>query len=98
MTLEIILILIGAKIVILAVVGVILWRVLEPELRQPRQKHGMPGVRCVYCHSSPALFHSEEHKWEGEDLVLVRTFECRECHMPFWKVERVAVQRDKTPS
>jgi len=86
------------KIVVLIVTGIILWRVMGPELKTPRQRYGMPGVRCVYCHATPALFHSEEQKWEGDELVMVRTYECRECHMPFWRVERVAADtREKTP-
>jgi hypothetical protein len=89
MTLDIVLILIASKIVILSVTGAILWKVMGPELRAPRPKHGMPGVRCVYCHDSPALFHSEEQRWEDNELVLVRTYECRRCHMPFWLLERV---------
>jgi hypothetical protein len=93
----ILLVFIGAKIVVLAVVGVILYKVFWPELRAPRPSHPMPGVKCVYCHFSPSLFHSEEQRWEGDDLILTKTFECRRCHMPFWQVERVsAVAREKT--
>ena len=97
MTLQIILIFVVLKIVIVSVLGVLLWRVMGRELRAGRQKYGMPGVKCIYCKATPSLFHSEEQTWEGDELVMVRTYECRECHLPFWKIERVAVQRDKTP-
>lgn len=89
MTVEILLIFIGAKIVILTVTGVILWKVMGSELRSPRQTYGMPGVRCVYCHDTPSILHGEEERWEENELVMVRTFECRRCHMPFWQIERV---------
>ena len=89
MTLQILLILLAFKALVLVVIGAILWKVLGPELRAPRPQYGMPGVRCVYCHATPALFHSEEQRWEDDELVLVRTYECRECHMPFWRIERV---------
>ncbi len=95
-TTQIILILVAAKIFIVTVVSIIVWRVIGPEWKAQRRHYGMPGVRCIYCRATPALFHSEEQKWEGDELVLVRTYECRECHMPFWKVERVAAERDKT--
>lgn len=92
----IIIIFVAAKMVILAVTGTVLWKVFGPELRSPRPNHAMPGVRCVYCHFSPALFHSEEQSWEGDELVFTRTYECRQCHMPFWQVERVQPVSQKT--
>lgn len=92
----IIIVFVAAKVVILAVTGVILYKVFGPELRSPRRQEHMPGVRCVYCGASPALFHSEEQRWEGNELVLVRTYECRECHMPFWRLERVKTVEQKT--
>ncbi len=93
----ILLVFIGAKIVLLVMIGAILYNVFGPELRAQKSSYPMPGVKCVYCHFSPALFHSEEQRWEGDDLILTKTFECRRCHMPFWQVERVtAVAREKT--
>jgi hypothetical protein len=92
--LTIILVIVVTKLVILLAVGVLVWRIMGPELRAPKQQHGMPGVRCIYCGYSPALYHGEEQRWEGDELVLARTYECRECHMPFWHVERVTTHRD----
>ncbi|GEM_PF-5892064 len=92
----IILVFIAAKIVILAVTGVLLYKVFWPELRRPRPQYPMPGVRCIYCRATPALLHSEDQRWEGDELVLVQTFECRECHMPFWRLERIHAVENKT--
>jgi hypothetical protein len=95
--LSIIFILVAAKILVLTVTGAIFWAVLGPEFRRRAKPNGkglMPGVRCIYCHYSPALFHTEEQHWDGDDLLLTRTFECRRCHLPFWKVERVKAVRE----
>ncbi|HEV3312674.1 MAG TPA: hypothetical protein VG815_19345 [Chloroflexota bacterium] len=89
MTTQVILILLASKVVVLIVAGAIFWKVMGPELRAPRPRYGIPGVRCVYCHATPSVLHSEEQRWEEDELVMVRTYECRECHMPFWRVERV---------
>lgn len=97
MTVYILIVLIVAKIVVLSVTGAILYKVLGPELRAPKPTNPMPGVRCLYCHATPSLFHSEETRWEGSDLVIVRTYECRQCHMPFWRLERVKAL-EKEPS
>ncbi len=89
MALSILLILVAAKMIVLIVIGVLLYKVFGTELRPTKSTYPMPGVKCVYCHFSPSLFHSEETRWENDDLILVKTYECRKCHLPFWKVERV---------
>lgn len=52
---------------------------------------------CVYCQSvwtEPA--GEPQTRWENEELVLVTTYECQHCRLPFWRVERVPVTQTKT--
>ncbi|HZT97976.1 MAG TPA: hypothetical protein VFB34_14170 [Chloroflexota bacterium] len=87
----------AAKVIVLAVTGTILYKVFAPDLKRRKPLAEMAGVKCVYCHFSPALYHSEETRWEADELVLVKTYECRRCHMPFWRIERLtAVEHHPT--
>lgn len=46
---------------------------------------------CVYCQSVYIRPVDEgQTRWENDSLVLVTTYECQHCHLPFWHVERVA--------
>lgn len=45
---------------------------------------------CLYCQSRYTRpLDDGQPRWENEDLVLVTTYECQHCHLPFWHVERV---------
>lgn len=45
---------------------------------------------CVYCQSKWTRPLDEvKPRWENDELVLVTTYECEHCHLPFWHVERV---------
>ena len=47
---------------------------------------------CIYCRSPWTLAADEgAPRWEGDELVLVTTYTCQECFLPFWHVERVPV-------
>lgn len=51
---------------------------------------------CIYCHSAALRPAGEpETRWDQEELVLVSTFECLECGLPFWHVERVTIAAAK---
>jgi hypothetical protein len=78
------------------IVGVILWRVFAPDIRQLRQEQEdrkpTEAPACLYCGSlwtEPS--GDSETRWEHEELVLVTTYECQHCHLPFWHVERIPV-------
>lgn len=80
--------------------GGILYWVFRGDIRswraQRRRKPVPTTPACVYCgskwtHAQP----EQESRWEGEELVLVTTYQCQHCEMPFWRVERVAVGRVK---
>jgi integral membrane sensor domain MASE1 len=95
---SIILILLVVAAIKFVVFGVILFFVFRPELpslqRWKRSKTAPVDVTptCVYCQSRYSRPTGEvETRWEGEELVLVTTFECEHCHFPLWRVERIPV-------
>ncbi len=84
----ILLILVAVKFVFIAV---LLGVVFKEDLRSMRQKKAGPQPAvCMYCQSVWTRPVDEgQTRWEGDDLVLVTTYECEHCHLPFWHVERV---------
>jgi hypothetical protein len=83
----ILLILVAVKFVFIAV---LLGVVFKEDLRSMRQKTGPQPAVCMYCQSVWTRPVDEgQTRWEGDDLVLVTTYECEHCHLPFWHVERV---------
>jgi len=84
----ILLVLAGIKFVIIAIILLVVFR---PDLKQLRAKKKPPSVPvCMYCQSKWTRALDEgETRWDGDDLILVTTYECEHCHLPFWHVERV---------
>jgi hypothetical protein len=80
---------------ILIVVKVIfLWWIFGPDIKLLRGelKQTSAEPECVYCRSQWTHPTSDgEMRWEGDDLVLVTTYQCEHCELPFWHVERVSV-------
>lgn len=75
--------------------GVILFKVFQRDIeayREERTEEAVPSLpACVYCQSVYIEAVDEgQTRWENESLVLVTTYECQHCHLPFWHVERVA--------
>lgn len=77
------------------VLGAFLWYVFKPDIREYREHHERQqgpaaAPSCMYCGSKYALLLDEgQTRWEGDHLVLVSSYECQHCHLPFWHVERV---------
>lgn len=71
--------------------GVVLFYVFRPDLRTiGKRKPVQTTPTCVYCQSLWTRPVDEgQTRWEDEDLVLVTTYECQHCALPFWHVERV---------
>lgn len=93
--LVILLVIAGVKFIVF---GVILWKVFRQDIKhwwtqERRQKSREPSTPvCVYCQSVWTVPVDEgQTRWEGDELVLVTTFECQHCQLPFWRVERLAV-------
>ena len=84
----ILLVLAAIKFVIIAIILLVVFR---PDLKQLRGKKKPPSVPvCMYCQSKWTHALDEgEARWDGGDLILVTTYECEHCHLPFWHVERV---------
>lgn len=78
--------------------GVILFHVFRKDIEEYRSERTETKTRtpeapmCMYCQSLYTLPVDEgQTRWEDDALVLVTTYECQHCHLPFWHVERVAV-------
>jgi hypothetical protein len=71
--------------------GIVLFFVFRPELRNLRKRKIVSTTPvCVYCQSRWTRAVDEgQTRWEDDDLVLVTTYECQHCSLPFWHVERV---------
>jgi hypothetical protein len=87
----------AAKTVVFAA---ILWFVFREDIRQwwsgdeVEQSPAQPA--CVYCQSVWTEATGEpQTRWENEELVLVTTYECQHCRLPFWRVERVPMTSTK---
>jgi integral membrane sensor domain MASE1 len=82
------------------VFGGILYFVFRDDIREwwsGKEETSAPTMPvCVYCQSAwtqPA--GDPETRWEDDELVLVTTYECQHCRLPFWRVERVPVTSTK---
>lgn len=74
--------------------GPLLYWVFREDIRQhfAQKKQQQTVPTCLYCKSRYTEPVDEGNtRWEGDDLVLVTTYECQHCHMPFWHVERVTM-------
>jgi integral membrane sensor domain MASE1 len=74
--------------------AVILYAVFRDDIQQWWRGRQEPVVQstptCLYCRSTWTRAIDEgQTRWEEDDLVLVTTYECDHCHLPFWHVERV---------
>jgi hypothetical protein len=77
--------------------GWILWTVFRPDIEQ-HEAEGRTTAQvaptCMYCESKWTHAVDEgKTRWDGEVLVLVITYECDHCKLPFWHVERVPVSK-----
>ncbi|GAC1335254.1 MAG: hypothetical protein NVS2B16_05770 [Chloroflexota bacterium] len=69
--------------------------VFRDDIRQWRAERRLNAEQtrepaCMYCGSKWTHALDEgQTRWDNGDLVLVTTFECDHCHLPFWHVERV---------
>lgn len=88
---DIVIILLAVAVVKFVVCSVIVWMTFRKDLI--RMWQGEPPQEtpsCVYCQSKWTSPVGEgETRWEEDGLVLVTTYECQHCHLPFWHVERV---------
>lgn len=91
----IIIVFVVMKLVIFAIIGPILYKLLGPELRKPSPSAPLPGAMCMYCGEANPLVQAEDQRWEGGELVMVRTYECQSCHLPYWNVERLSAVESK---
>jgi hypothetical protein len=76
--------------------GWILWKVFRPEIKQleAEGKATLLDPVCMYCESKWTRAVDEgQTRWDGDDLVLVTTYECEHCGLPFWHVQRVPVSK-----
>ncbi len=80
------------------IIGIILYRVFRQDIHhwwnhERKAKQASPTIPiCVYCQSAwTSPVGEAQTRWEAEELVLVTTYECQHCHLPFWHVERVPV-------
>ena len=89
---EIIVILLVVAFLKFIFIGIILFLVFRPNLKQLRARKTPPEVPiCMYCESRWTTAVDEgQARWDGDDLVLVTTYECQHCRLPFWHVERVS--------
>jgi hypothetical protein len=73
--------------------GIVLFFVFRPELRNMGKRKAVSTTpTCVYCESRWTRAVDEgQTRWEDDDLVLVTTYECQHCSLPFWHVERVSM-------
>ena len=88
---NIILILLVVAIIKFILVAVILWFIFRREARSFFGKPEPPSSpTCIYCRSVWTHQVGEsETRWEGNELLLVTTYECQHCHFPTTHVEHV---------
>jgi hypothetical protein len=86
-------ILLISVVVLLPFKAVFLYWIFRDDIREyfaERRARASTPV-CMYCQSSLTQPADEgSTRWEGDELVLVTTYVCGHCHLPFWHVERVA--------
>lgn len=89
---EVITVLLILVVVKTIIIGIVLLVIFKPDIKQLRsRKASAETPPCMYCQSKwthPA--DGGETRWDQDELVLVTTYECEHCHLPFWHVERVA--------
>jgi len=88
----IIVVLLIVALVKFVMIGIIVLVVFKPDLKQwqKTRKKPLTAPICMYCQSKWTKALDEgQTRWDGDDLVLVTTYECQHCHLPFWHVERV---------
>ncbi len=95
---NILLILLIVAAIKFVVFGGILLRIFRKDIQQYWRERSEARTstpespRCMYCQSLYTEPVDEgQTRWEDDSLVLVTTYECQHCHLPFWNVERVAV-------
>ena len=90
---QVITILLILVIVKTVIIGIVLLVVFKPDIKQLRSRRPAPATPvCMYCQSKWTHRADDgETRWDQDELVLVTTYECEHCHLPFWHVERVPV-------
>jgi hypothetical protein len=90
---NIIVVLLVVALVKFVVIAWILYVVFKPDIKSLWSKKPSSQVpTCLYCQSKWTHPIDEgQTRWENEELVLVTTYECEHCHLPFWHVERVPI-------
>jgi hypothetical protein len=93
---SIILLLLILAVVKFVVFGWLVFAVFQGDIKQywaDRKRKKLPAEPvCMYCQSRWTQPSGEtQTRWEDDELVLVTTYECQHCHLPFWRVERVAM-------
>lgn len=94
---DILVILLVIALVKFVVFGFLLFVVFRRDIREmwsgkktQKTRPAMPV--CMYCQSHfTRRLDDGEPRWDNDDLILVTTYECEHCHLPFWHVERVPV-------
>lgn len=86
-------ILLISVVILLPIKAAFLYWIFREDIREylaDRRERASTPV-CMYCRSkSTELLDEGSTRWEGQELVLVTTYVCQHCQMPFWHVERVA--------
>lgn len=93
---DILLILLVIALLKFVLFGIILLLVFKPDFKKMWRGREVAIPTCLYCGSkyTHALEESQT-RWEEDALVLVTTFECDHCHLPFWNVERIPLPTGK---
>lgn len=88
---NIILILLIVAAVKFVLIAVICFWVFRPDLKaMVAEKKPQTVPTCPYCQSKwTEAIDEGQTRWDGDELVLVTTYECQHCHFPVWHVERV---------
>lgn len=79
-------------VVLLPIKAAFLYWIFRDDIREylaeRRTKASTP--LCMYCGSHyTQMVDDDTTRWEGDELVLVTTYTCLDCNLPFWHVERV---------
>lgn len=86
-------------VVLLPLKAAFLYWIFQDDIRAYLAERRGPRRRipvCMYCHSERVEpVDDGVTRWEGDNLVLVTTYRCENCQLPFWNVERVAVATAK---
>jgi hypothetical protein len=90
-TVTILLVLVIVKSVIFSV---LVWVVFREDIKAyfagKKRSEASTVPTCIYCQSQwTAAVDEGSTRWDGEELILVTTYECQHCRLPFWHIERV---------